>query len=545
MASRRDLAGWLAAIGISVAVQWRWLTLHDDVRATLGALRAGAAGGRTPLDVFVHRPMGNRIFMSALDHLTFGPVGFRERLTLALAMVLAGIAGASLACSLRGRVGRVPATAAGLATFAALAWAPDTTLLQPEWTAALLCVPALALALGGGAARPDWRSPLMWGAGLLFAFAILQKYTTATSALLAWGVVLVLSRRRAWTVGCWTAGWTAVLFGLTILELHEWLWFTEMPRLQPGHGVRWVAFGSFTGRVFWANPILLLGPAASLYGFAVSSRRVWLFGPLLAALLTLAGVLVQGRYYPYHYAALPVLIATLTALAAAAWWQQTGRLPLAVVLVAGGWLPVAAWTGHHPYGWRNSHLSAAVTAAVVTSVVAALVAGWQVRRSRAAAPRLRPWTLVLGAAGLALLLSFPDWPHTPAAYNWLNTTRASELTRRAALVAEGQHTAAAAHGAPVAYLTLQEGPYFVGLPATCSYPLAVFLYRSVGAHGGDLVGFGEDLDCLRDPAAKFLVLQGHAADRAHALPLVRTTIEQEFRCPRPAAGSTYVLCPRR
>lgn len=544
--SPRHFGWWLVAVCASVVGQWRWLSLHDDVRASIGTLRAGEAGGLSPTDIFTHRPMVNRILMSGLDHLTFGPVGLRERVTLTLAVVLAGIAAACLTSSLRSWVGSTPANWAGLGVFAALAWAPDVTLLQPEWVAVLLCVPALALALAGGPARlPDWNCPRMGGAGLLLATAALQKYTTATSALLAWGIVMVLCRRRAGVLAGWTLLATAGLFGLTMLQPHEWLWVKEMPRLQPTSGVRWPAFEVSTWRVFWSSPVLLLWPAASIYGYAASRRRMWLFGPLLAALVTFAGVVVQERFYPYHYGALPVLISGLAALAGALWWQQSGRLSYVVVLMAGIWLPVAAWTGHHSYGWRNHHPQSAIAEVIGGAVLAGMLAAWQVRRAPATS-RLRTGKLVLTVIGFALIVSFPDWPHTPAAYNWLDTTRASELTRRAAMTAAGEQIHDAASGAAVAYVTLQEGPYFVGLPATCSYPLAVFLYRSVGAHGGDLTGFREDLDCLGDPAAKFLVLQGYAAARGHALPVVRDTIEAHFDCRHPvAANSTYVLCPRR
>ncbi|HZA03492.1 MAG TPA: hypothetical protein VE617_02945, partial [Propionibacteriaceae bacterium] len=96
------------------------------------------------------------------------------------------------------------------------------------------------------------------------------------------------------------------------------------------------------------------------------------------------------------------------------------------------------------------------------------------------------------------------------------------------------------------YATEQEGPYFVGLPAACSYPLSVFLYRSLPAQADDLAGYRQNLDCLRDPAAKFLVLEKSAARRGRALPEVRTTIEEEFDCQHPVVRTkTYTLCPRR
>jgi hypothetical protein len=402
------------------------------------------------------------------------------------------------------------------------------------------------LALGGGSRVPAWHSPLIWGAAILLAVAALQKYTTATSAVLALAIVLVVSPWRAWKVACWTAVLTVALFGLTMLHQHERMWFTQLPRLQPTGAVRWDDFGLFTWRVSWVNPILLLWPAASLYGYAASRRRVWLFGPLLAVLLALAGVVFQQRFYPYHYGALPVLFAGLVALAAALWWQRTGRIPYAVVLVAAVWIPVAAWMGRQPWRWRLEHSASALTGVLATFVLAGIIAGGQAWRARGSVTHRSVWKLLPLAAALALIISFPDWPRTPNTFNWQNTNRESQLSRRVAMIRTAEPVRAAADGAPVVYVTQQEAPYFVGLPATCSYPLAVFLYRSVGAKAGDLTGFRENLDCIRDPAARYLVLQESAAARGRALPIVRTTIEQQFDCQHPAARTkTYTLCPRR
>ena len=107
------------------------------------------------------------------------------------------------------------ATCVGLATFTALAWAPTVTILQPEWTAALLCVGAVSSGLARGRHRVgSWHSPLIAGAGLLLAVAALQKYTTATTVIVALGVLFVLHRSRAWMIMGWTALLTAVLFGI-------------------------------------------------------------------------------------------------------------------------------------------------------------------------------------------------------------------------------------------------------------------------------------------------------------------------------------------
>ena len=86
----------------------------------------------------------HKLLMSWLDHLTFCPTIFRERLAVSIAILFAGLAGAGLARVLRVWTAPTLATCVGLAIFTALAWAPTVTILQPEWTAALLCVGAVS-----------------------------------------------------------------------------------------------------------------------------------------------------------------------------------------------------------------------------------------------------------------------------------------------------------------------------------------------------------------------------------------------------------------
>ncbi len=540
---------WLASIAASIVLQWPWLTVHDDVRDSIGGLRVGEAGGLSPTDIFIQRPMAYRLLISGLDHLTFGPVVFRERLTLSLAIVFAGLAGAWLARSLRGWLADLPATVTGLAVFAAVAWAPAEAMLQPEWCAVLLCVAGLAAALSGGpAGLVSWRAAALGTGGFLFAVASLQKYTTTTTAVVAWGVILVLSRRRALIVGCWTALLTGVLFGLTTLVPHEWQWFRDMPALEPSTPVslRLLAWG--TWRVACESPVFLLWPAATIYGGLASGRGrrwLWVIGPALVVVVTLTGVVVQRRYYPYHYVALPVFMAGVVALASTQWWRRFGRLPLAVLLVAVGWLPIVDWMGRHSLRWRLHHPTPAVVLMIMG--LAALLAGWQSWRVRAAnrASQGPVWHLVVVSVSLALIITFPAWPHTPEGYAWVRKSRASEVSRRTSVIEQGSRLHDAAGGATVAYLTLHEGPYFVGLPTRCSYAFAVFLWRASSTRAAETTSFRQNLACLRDPRARFLVVEPSASGW-RTLPVVRKTIREQFDCTHPAVRTAnYQLCPRR
>ena len=544
----RNVLLWSGAVGLTILLQWPWLVLYLDIRYTFGALRtSGQVGPAT--DIFIHRPMANRLLMSWLDHLTFGPTVLRERLTLSIAILFAGLAGAGLARSLRRWTSAMGATSVGLATFTALAWAPTVTVLQPEWTAALLSVAAISVGLARGPRWVvSWHSPLIAGAGLLLAVAALQKYTTATTVIVALGLLFVLHRRRAWMVAGWTAVLTALLFGLTLLNQHEWQWFRDMPRLSPTDRLNWRSLGLSLWNLAWLNPILMFWPAAIILGYRLSRRRSWIIGCALAILVLQAGVTVQNGFFPYHYGALSVLAAGLVTFACGQWWQRTGTLPC-IALVGLIWIPLAGRMARQPYEWRVEHVEWAVTSVGVVTVVSASLALWQAREHRVRRPQAsgRLWTLVVAASVLALVISFPAWSHTPYANYSTHVSRASEIAGRARAMEVGQEIRKAAGGSSVVYLARPDAPYFVALSTNCRYPTATFLYRSARTtDAASLVSLQENLACLRDPAATFLVLQPAMIDPSRAVPLVRDTVAAHFDCRRPTirAGS-FILCPRR
>lgn len=545
----RDVWLWTGAVVLTLVLQWSWLVLYLDIRYTFGALRTAGEAGRPATEVFLHRPMANRLLMSWLDHLTFGPTVLRERLTLGLAILFAGLAGAGLARALRGWTSGTTATGVALATFTALAWAPAVSVLQPEWTAALLCVVALALGLAGGPRRSmGWRSPLVAGAGLSLAVAALQKYTTATTVAVALGLLFVLHRPRAFAIAGWTALLTATLLGFTLVEQHEWQWFRDMPRLNPAGRVSWPTLGRSLWNLAWLNPVIMFCPAAVLLGFRVSRRRIWIIGSAFALVVLLAGVLAQNSFFPYHYTALPVLAAALVALACTQWWQRTGRPP-GIALIGLAWLPLAAWLARRPAPWRAEHLEWALASVGLVVVVSTGLAAWQTRGPRMGSPRASApaMNLVLTVSVLALVISFPAWPHTPYAIYAARATRAAEVEGRPRAMEVGREIREAAGGALVVYLARQDVPYFVDLPTNCVYPTATFLYRSARTPDAtSLVSVQENLACLRDPSAAYLVLQPAMIDPSRAVPLVRETVVAQFDCEHPKirAGS-FILCPRR
>jgi hypothetical protein len=125
-------------------------------------------------------------------------------------------------------------------------------------------------------------------------------------------------------------------------------------------------------------------------------------------------------------------------------------------------------------------------------------------------------------------------------------SRTSETGRRTAGIEMGSAIRTAAGAGPVAYLTFGDMTYFVGLPTRCVYPTAVFLYRSADLPTAKLTSFQENLSCLRDPAARFLVLQTSAATKRRVDPEVTETIRDQFDCKHPVARTrSMLLCPRR
>lgn len=540
---------WAAAVGITILLQWHWLVLYLDIRYTFGALRSGGEAGLSAPEVFIHRPMAHKLLMSWLDHLTFGPTIFRERLTVSIAIVFAGIAGAGLARVLRVSTAPTLATCIGLATFTALAWAPTVTILQPEWLAALLCVGALSLGLARSRHRAaSWSSPLIAGAGLLLAVAALQKYTTATTAIVTLGVLFVLHRWRAWMITVWTAVLTLVLLGVTLVNSHEWQWLQEVPRLNPPGGINWQSMWRSLWNLAWLNPVLMLLPAAVILGFRLSRRRIWIIGTVLAVIVVMAGVIVQRGFFPYHYGALPVLAAGLVTLACGQGWQQTGRLPH-IALVALVWLPFAGWLVRRPFEWRVEYAQWVAASVAVVILVSSGLAVWQTRdgRMRSGPAFTPPLNFALTAIALALVTSFSAWPNTPYALYQTRVSRVSEIDARARSMGIGRAVREAAGGASVVYLARQDAQYVVGLPTGCRYPAATFLYRSARVIDPlSLRSVQENLACLRDPSLAFLVLQPAMMDPGHAVQLVRDTVAGQFDCDHPTIRTgSFVLCPRR
>jgi hypothetical protein len=520
-----------------------WSGLNHDVRYCLGGMRAAARGGIPASGTFIHRPLAYRWLLSGLDHLTTGPVALREAWIRLLVIALT----AAVVWWLRGGLARYlprrEANAVAAATGLALLFAPAWDFLQPEWVAVWLAVTALAA--GTAPRRMRYAVP---AAGFLISLVALVKYTTAPTALLSLGVLIALDRRRGW----WTAAAAAVatpagfLFAIAV-QPREWRWFNELSALNPGgplqNGFHAADLGHLidtVGTEALMNPLVALLPAAVvLLARRAATRRARWAWPLLTA-AGVAGVLValvvQGQWFQYHLAALPVLAAALWGLALARYphrWLVDAALLLGVVvpLLAGQSLT-----------WRGAH--AAVTFTLV-SVVAAAALGTASRTAQAP-PRYA------AAIATVLALAIPAWPTTPYSYD----TRHSSYTalERAQARDDLGHWLDGVRGrigpdTPVAYLAFGDVGYLLGNPTHCRYPTPDFLQRT--RYDPDIASqasYRENLRCIGDPTARYAVLDTWWFPLGQVAPEVSAAVRARYDCSAPLAADAafhLVICPRR
>ncbi len=546
-------------LAATLLAQWPWLNLHDDVRFSIGPLRAGwdAYG---PLDTFVHRPMANRLVMAGLDAITTGPVPLREKLALGWALAVAAGAAAVLQLALVRRTTAMAATIVSLAVFASLAWASEAYVLQPEWTATVLAVLALALALSSAsraaAGAPRWSVRLLFaGAALLLALAVLQKYTTVTAAVLALIVVFAVDRRRAGWLAVVGAALTMVLLLVSFaVGRYEWQWFTETSRLNPTSGLRWDAFGEWAVNWAWNNPVLLAWPAAAALAARLTGRRFWVWGSVAGFGAVLAVIVLQNQFFGYHGMPLLPAAAAVVGFAATRWAERSGSVLLGLVPLV-GWVAVSWVVLREPVAWRFDYRYALAGWLLLVLVVVALAVWGQAARSPRGPDRpdetgmqrrpSSPWAVLVTVVLLAVPVTFPGWPATPYGFFGQDRSRRSEVERQAELIVDGQQVRDLVGDASVAYLADGETVYVVGNPTDCAYPGAVVLYRSTVAGVAQLQSFADNLACLSAPAARFLVLQTWRVPFDELDPRIAETVTREYDCDRGTAVRELLVCPRR
>ncbi|HEY5837200.1 hypothetical protein [Streptomyces sp.] len=536
-----------AVAGVVAVAAMCWSGLNHDVRYVLGGMRAAGDGGYSASETFVHRPLAYRWILASLDRLTAGPVAPREAWLRLLVIALTAAVVWWLRAGLTRRLPRREANAVAAGIGLALLFAPAWDFLQPEWVAVWLAVAALAAGLG--LRRLRYAVP---AAGALTALVVLVKYTTAPTALLSLGALVVLDRRRGW----WTAAAAAIAtpagFVLAIaVQPREWRWFNELSALNPNtplqnglHVADLRQLVDTVGTEALMNPVVALLPAAVVLLAGGSGRARWAWPLLTGAGVAgvLAALVVQGQWFEYHLAALPVLAAALWALALV---RYPHRWVLAATALLGAAVPAVAGQS---LAWRGAHAGLAYSLlSAVTAVAFGAAFSGRGRPLRGGAPPR------YGTAAVAVLaLAIPAWPTTPYSYDTRHSAfTALERARTRQDVSrwlDGVRDRIGP-GTPVTYLAFGDIGYLLGNPTHCRYPTPTFLQRT--RYDREITGqtsYRENLGCLDDPGARYAVLDTFWFPLSQVAPEVSAAVRARYDCAAPSA--TYpalhlVVCPRR
>ncbi|MFC0557030.1 hypothetical protein ACFFHJ_39650 [Planotetraspora thailandica] len=545
-------------LGISVATA----QLHSDIRYVLACLRTGGVAGFSPSETFTHRPFFYRWFVAGLNSLTPSSIPVGEMIVRLAGVALCVAAGLLLRAALQRHLSTRDATLTAVVVALSLAFAPRIDYLQPEWTATLLSVVAVALVLMFD--RP-WVAAAV--ASLPLGLTVMMKYSTAATAMIALLVVFAVDRRRAILLAVATAVSGVALLGLSFWAgSHEWQWAQDMPKINRQALTRQAIDPGFllhrsidylADRAV-LSPMLALFPAALVMVLMLArevSRRRRVEWAALAVLITLgciAAVAFQGNWFPYHSAALPVCAAAVWALAVARWYGVFGRPPLlfiGITVLLGALVP-----------FTDTALKPLLTVGTVwlAAAVAVLAGLADLRLARRRAPRhagARPQAAVpmaavplLALAGI-ICLAAPIWPGSP---NQMG--RGHVITTNAdywKLTEDKNGDAAEVNreipqGAPVLYLAFGDMAYFVQHPVQCRYPIPTFLQREQFLPDvKNLTSTKENALCVTGNPADYAVLQRSWFPLAQVDKKLTAEIKANFNCPKSVPNNELVVCHRR
>ena len=528
---------WLIAVAGVAAIASAGLLLNGNIRYQVGV---GRVSGYSVAETFSHRPIAFRLLSAAQAwlpeqvSLLAGPPGSWPRVVVFEAgFRLVGVAAAAGAALVLWRgLARVWGSLAwpyGFAAFAVLAFTAPATG-EPDWLAALFTVAAIGVSLLG---RPGVGTGV---AGILFAAAALVKISTLPVALAGLLVLWVVDRGRGWIAAA-----AALVSGLVAVGLIWWLapweigWLLDIKALQPDPWTRQhaVEAGNYLMNLAARWPTVALVPA---FFVRAPLKESW----AATIGLGLAGFtfVYQGQYYVYH----SIGFVTLTALLAVRTIQRS-RAALRWPLLA-----LSAWTlilFVLPASWRTAHPTRlyAVTAAWMAAVVVWQWAGLR-RRPTLSRDRTAWWAALLVLA--AMLATQTPFSAESLTMNTAGRTAwNSNLALRADLADAQQVHAVIGADTAVVYLTFGADTYTLGNPTHCRYPSPLFLQR---AHAAPLVSLAtrqENLACLTNSSARWLIWDRDWLHRKTAPDDLLETIDANWDCDHAQVIGRYTLCPSR
>ena len=542
--SRSEASSWWPRSGAAlVVVVVALVTLpygfSGDIRYEMGVK---AVSGHGAAGTFTHRPLLYRLLSAAVTapaQALGSDVSQVELLLRAECAALGLLAGGVLWLGLRRRAGADAAPLALAVATALVLMGPQITL-EPDWLAVVLTV----LGVGAALALPGRVAGALVGALLLVAAAA-TKVVSLPVALVGLLALLLLDRRRALltTAAAAVTGLVLVL-AVAVLVPHEIGWLLDMRSVQPVEP---------PAAVTVVRSLELLGNAATLWPAVALLPAALVFAPGRLRLAALAAVLlawlpaqIQGQYFIYHLAALPVVAAVVLVLA-------LRRAPTALAVSTLGYTVWVAWVSSTPVGFRTAH-AGLVFAVTAGSAAALLVTSRLAAGSRPALAEGRPGPVGAGAAAaVAVVLVASLAASTPysagsislgstAGYNPVDR----RLDTRASLRSADRIRARIGAGTPVTYLTFGSWAYFLGNPTDCRYPSPVFLQRGQPRDGAPPThAWTEALRCITDTPGDWLVWDSEWFKMRRQPPAVRDAITRTFACEHAVQEGALRLCPRR
>lgn len=524
--------------------------INQDVRYVLGGLQVTAGAGLGWSETWVHRPLFSRGLMALIGAISPGEYWPQEIMVRFWSVLLAVVAGVLLYRSLRRWAGVRGAEWIGLAAAAALAWAPGWDFAEPEWYAAALAVLAIGIALARDHSR--FVGPLL--AGLLLAVVVLLKFTTAATALAAILLLAALDRRLAIRTAVVTAVGTLGLFALTVaVEPHEWQWLRDMPVLNPPLTAAALAASAkgFANELV-VSPIIVVALVAQVWLWhRGGSHRRWALGNLLVMAILAVPFLVQHQNFLYHLAALPVFSAVSVATIAHRAIRAGDGVPVALPITAALGFAVSCLLFVPGNSFRTRHSWLALAAELVVLAVGVLLVWWQPSAFREIfSDRIssgRGWMAMCCLLPLVVTLS----PRAAYSFSLAHRTVTPAVNlaaaRYAGATAERVHHALPPE-AEVVYVAFNT-QWVLRNPTPCRYASPTFLQRATGKQARAIAAtasFAENLACLSDPRARYVVIEESWFDPATANPQVADALARNFDCERRIwAADGLLICPRR